>query len=271
MKKTMKSRVLFSIASLIIMIFALSVSVFAADKTYLDGKIKESEINDRISSITVIFDSLKDVNKDEFTYFVENADSLNSTNDGMYFRLKNLEKFVELMPEDGLGAYKSYDISDIKEINDSSVMTDVVFTFEKQEIVGHFTMTYFPNFEGMDITKYDFEAGKSLVKDNTSFADKMKEAGTNTLLGMGTVFCVLILISLLISCFAFIPKIQAAFQKKNEIKDNEADNTSSDSKVTVTEEEVTDDLELIAVISAAIAAAEQTTTDGFVVRSIRRR
>ena len=35
--------------------------------------------------------------------------------------------------------------------------------------------------------------------------------------------------------------------------------------------EEADDLELIAVISAAIAAAEGTSTDGFVVRSIRRR
>ena len=35
--------------------------------------------------------------------------------------------------------------------------------------------------------------------------------------------------------------------------------------------EETDDLELIAVISAAIAASEQAPADGFVVRSIRRR
>ena len=35
--------------------------------------------------------------------------------------------------------------------------------------------------------------------------------------------------------------------------------------------EETDDLELIAVITAAIAAQEGTSTDGFVVRSIRRR
>ena len=33
----------------------------------------------------------------------------------------------------------------------------------------------------------------------------------------------------------------------------------------------TDDSELIAVISAAIAASEGTSTDGFVVRSIKRR
>ena len=35
-------------------------------------------------------------------------------------------------------------------------------------------------------------------------------------------------------------------------------------------EEPADDTELIAVIAAAIAAAEGTTTDGFVVRSIRK-
>ena len=35
-------------------------------------------------------------------------------------------------------------------------------------------------------------------------------------------------------------------------------------------QEAADDTELIAVIAAAIAAAEGTTTDGFVVRSIRK-
>ena len=35
--------------------------------------------------------------------------------------------------------------------------------------------------------------------------------------------------------------------------------------------EETDDLELVAVITAAIAASEQAPADGFVVRSIRRR
>ena len=40
---------------------------------------------------------------------------------------------------------------------------------------------------------------------------------------------------------------------------------------TVQEEDLTDDLELVAVISAAIAASEGTSTDGFVVRSIKKR
>ena len=36
------------------------------------------------------------------------------------------------------------------------------------------------------------------------------------------------------------------------------------------EEDLTDDLELVAVISAAIAASENTSTDSFVVRSIKK-
>ena len=37
-----------------------------------------------------------------------------------------------------------------------------------------------------------------------------------------------------------------------------------------THHEMTDDLELVAVISAAIAASENTSTDSFVVRSIKK-
>ncbi len=105
-----------------------------------------------------------------------------------------------------------------------------------------------------------------------TFAEGMEKAALNTLLGMGTVFCVLILISLLISCFNFIPKIQAAFQKKDkteEVKPAAAEHTSAQIIENV---EQTDDTELVAVIAAAVAASQgAASTDGFVVRSIRRR
>ena len=88
---------------------------------------------------------------------------------------------------------------------------------------------------------------------------------------MGTVFVVLILISLIISCFGFIPKLQAKLTgkpKKEEIKTAAVDNTIAQ---IIEKEELSDDLELVAVISAAIAASEgAASTDGFVVRSIRR-
>ena len=106
---------------------------------------------------------------------------------------------------------------------------------------------------------------------NWTFGEKMEKAGLNTLLGMGTVFIVLILISIIISLFNFIPKIQAAFNKdKSDVKAVAVDNTIA--QIVEKEEEQADDLELVAVISAAIAACGTSgSADDFVVRSIVRR
>ena len=96
-------------------------------------------------------------------------------------------------------------------------------------------------------------------------------AALNTLMGMGTVFIILILISLLIGCFKFIPQIQEKFSKKNK-QPAAVPAAAPVVAAPVEEEEETSDEELIAVIAAAIAASEgSTSTDGFVVRSIRRR
>jgi len=96
----------------------------------------------------------------------------------------------------------------------------------------------------------------------------MAKAGMNTLIGMGTVFVVLILISLIISCFTFISK----FEKRQ--KKQEAPAPAAAAPVVeqiAAKEELSDDTELVAVIAAAIAAYEgAASTDGFVVRSIRK-
>jgi len=116
----------------------------------------------------------------------------------------------------------------------------------------------------------DMAAGTSDVKVDVekSFGELMVNAGLNTVLGMGTVFAVLILISIVITGFELIPKIQAAFSKKEEAP--KAAVETAVAQIEAQEEELADDLELVAVISAAIAAAEGTSADGFVVRSIRR-
>ncbi|MBR1855080.1 MAG: OadG family protein [Lachnospiraceae bacterium] len=113
----------------------------------------------------------------------------------------------------------------------------------------------------------------SLNKVST-MSDSMGKAAMNTLLGMGSVFIVLILISLIISCFNVIPKIQNAFAKKeaNEPASAQAGIEKAVAQIAQQEESAEDDLELVAVIAAAIAASEgAASTDGFVVRSIRRR
>lgn len=106
-----------------------------------------------------------------------------------------------------------------------------------------------------------------------SFGELMEKAALNTILGMGTVFVVLILISLLISCFVFIPRIQAALTRKKDEDTTEPEAVAAApvSTAAAVTEDLTDDYELVAVIAAAIAASEgAASTDGFVVRSIRR-
>lgn len=101
-----------------------------------------------------------------------------------------------------------------------------------------------------------------------STGEIMAKAGMNTLIGMGTVFAVLILISLIIYCFTFISK----FEKKQSKQEAPAPAPAAPVvEQTAVKEELSDDTELVAVIAAAIAAYEgAASTDGFVVRSIRK-
>lgn len=122
------------------------------------------------------------------------------------------------------------------------------------------TLTYVFNYNTMDVTDIN-------VDQVYTTAEKMGKAGLNTIMCISIVFVVLIVISLVIYAFKLIPKIQAAFSKKEEEK------PAGDTFVEQIERRETqqDSGELIAVIAAAIAASTGTSTDDFVVRSIRRR
>ncbi|MBQ9766173.1 MAG: OadG family protein [Lachnospiraceae bacterium] len=101
----------------------------------------------------------------------------------------------------------------------------------------------------------------------------------NVAMGMIVVFVVLVLISFIISLFKYISIAQNKLEAR---KANKASIASSTDNIisqiekkeevveTYVEEAAMDDLELVAVITAAIAASMGTSTDGFVVRSIRR-
>ena len=108
-----------------------------------------------------------------------------------------------------------------------------------------------------------------------SLSEKMSKAGMNTLISMSIVFCVLILISLIIYAFNIFPYIEKKKKEKAAQKQPVVEAASvQDEAVEQSNAEaatLTDDAELIAVIAAAIAASEGTSTSGFVVRSINRR
>ncbi len=102
--------------------------------------------------------------------------------------------------------------------------------------------------------------------------ENMAKAGMNTLMGMGTVFAVLIFISLLIYCFKFISVFENRMKAKSAPAKAPAPvkAPAPAAAPAAEEEELVDDLELVAVITAAIAAATNSSADGLVVRSIKR-
>jgi len=104
-----------------------------------------------------------------------------------------------------------------------------------------------------------------------TMSERLQKASLNTILGLGTVFTVLILIILLIYLFKLIPFLQNKFNNNANAVASPVDNIIAQI-VEQEEEELGDDLELVAVITAAINAAmgETVPTDGFVVRSIRK-
>lgn len=113
-------------------------------------------------------------------------------------------------------------------------------------------------------TYYNMEVEDITVDAVYSLGETMKKAGQNTVMGILIVFCVLILISLIISCFKLLSNVE---KKETSAKEEKSPVVTQIAQ----REEQADDTELIAVIAAAVAAAEGTSTDGFVVRSIRRR
>lgn len=115
-----------------------------------------------------------------------------------------------------------------------------------------------------------FKVKSCSINADLTMGEMMGKAGLNTLLGMGTVFTVLILIMGIIYAFALIPKIQNKFASKKEAGKEATAPVAAPAAAAPTED-LTDDLELVAVIAAAVAASEgAASTDGFVVRSIRR-
>ena len=214
--------------------------VFAADK--IDESVKTSLVT-TAEGLTDAIVALKD------------ADIENYMNTGDYFTTSAMQSWQT--SKDELGAKKESNGKTTVTLKDGQYIVTVPVKFEKANanFVYVFESTGTPVSMSVDV---QYGLGKTLQR-----------AGLNTLMGVGTVFVMLILLSLLISLFRFIPNPEA--KKAAEAKAaKEAQAAVIAAAPVQAEENLADDGELVAVIAAAIAAAEGTTTDGFVVRSIRK-
>ena len=192
----------------------------------------------------------KNLNESDLT---KNAETFVSQWFGYDFA-STVKQYESQMTEDEVTSYKEYTKMQkkhgaFKKIEDTEKET--VSTEKGSKLV--FTVTYD---EKGEISDWKVEEYKTI-------GETMGKAGLNTVMSMAIVFAVLIFISLIISCFKFIGKAQKKEEKPVE---------TVVAAAPVVEENLTDDLELVAVITAAIAAAsENESTDGLVVRSIVRR
>lgn len=113
---------------------------------------------------------------------------------------------------------------------------------------------------------------------STSNMGLLSKALLNTVIGMGIVFVVLIFISYIISLLKYIPKLIEKFTNSGNSNNIEIEKEPAIDYETSLETgdsvdiSVTDNAELVAVITAAIMASmgNEVPEDGLIVRSIRK-
>lgn len=208
------------------------------------------------------YENLKDGMEQDVAALVamtdENRESINTYGTDAVINL--LTTWDDTVAE--LGAYQGLGEFSISKAQ-NTVTTEQIVNFPDRQVIITYVYTYDYETEQATLT----DANADLVY---SLGEKMSKAAMNTLMGMGTVFVVLILISLIIYAFKLIPYVQKKFERRG------AEETVENAVVTQIEQreeqqQLTDDLELVAVITAAIAAGTGAPTDSFVVRSIHRR
>lgn len=220
-----------------------------------------------MASLAACGSSVEVASVDETTqsYMEQQMDSLLSTLGGMSadelkqyeqvddtFTVAAVTNFEGVMDE--LGAYKGLNSTEV-EVDDKEYTVTSKAQFEQRTAL--VTLTLKMESQSFTPESITFEAQYSL-------AESLERAALNTVMGIGIVFLILLFLTFLISLFKYIGKISGEDKKKEQKAQTPAVQTAAP----VAEE--TDDLELVAAIAAAIAAAENTSTDSFVVRSIKK-
>lgn len=137
-------------------------------------------------------------------------------------------------------------------------------------------MTRFTNYDAEVIMYFDESASTPVnfvINTQYSLGEKMAQAGVNTITGILIVFVILLFLAFLISLFKYVNP--AARKKKSAPAPVQAPKKEAPAPAPVVEtiDVASNDEEIIAVIAAAIAAAEAdgtATGDSYVVRSIKR-
>lgn len=193
-----------------------------------------------------------------------------------------------------LGELRSIDSTTVERISEDSYQVTVHASFEKRGLTLVMSAEEIFGSDGMITLDWT----EIVFSPDFTMGEKMTRAGLNTLMGMGTVFLVLIFISFIISGFKYINKFEAGLKAKQAAKEAAAQAPAESAPAVSAapvpaavpsapapaaepvlaapvpadeDENLADDLELVAVITAAISTASSIPVEGLVVRSIRRK
>ena len=241
MNRKLKS--LLAMVCVLALTLAMSVCAFAADT------VTEDEAANYKSAAETLISQIAGFSDEEIENYLAQDDA---------FTTATMESWKSV--KDELGAYSSIVSQDVEK--DGDVVTiSTVAQFEKAKA---------------DVVLM-LDLGQQMYTSMTysvqySLAANMQRAGMNTLMGIGIVFLMLVFLSFVIGLFKYIEKFQNVGKKKaaEEAPKAEEAPVPAIAQSEAADEDFADDLELVAVISAAIAAYENTSGDSFVVRSIKK-
>lgn len=240
MKEKMKKSLL-SLALVVCMVCLSCVTVFAAK----DKVLTEDQVASFKSAAASMIEKIAGFSDEDIEKFLDQDDDFTTAALTSWKNAKNV-----------LGAFV--------EVGEQTVTTD------GNNVIINSDVTYENKTANVElIANTKTSAYESMAFNiNYTMGEKMEQAGLNTLMGIGIVFLMLIFLSFLISQFKHISKLT---EKKDSKPAAPAPAPAPAAVEEEQEEELADDGELVAVIAAAIAAYEgSTSTDGFVVRSIKR-
>ena len=242
MNRKLKS--LLAMVCVLALTLAMSVCAFAADT------VTEDEVANYKSAAETLISQIAGFSDEEIENYLAQDDA---------FTTATMESWKSV--KDELGAYSSI-VSQNVEKDGDVVTISTVAQFEKAKA---------------DVVLM-LDLGQQMYTSMTysvqySLAANMQRAGMNTLMGIGIVFLMLVFLSFVIGLFKYIEKFQNVGKKKaaeEAPKAEEAPAPAIAQSEAADEDFADDHLELVAVISAAIAAYENTSGDSFVVRSIKK-
>lgn len=243
MKKTKR---LFGLFFLVFTLLAGSLSAFANSDIEAKYGVTKSQIEESLTSWIHELEALTEEQINQYKDTDEMISTWLEVSEGA-------GDFVEV-----LGDKATY------EVTEEGFIGEIPVKMKNKEILAK--LNFIASSGGVAVTFSEEGTGGAM-----GLVSILKKAGINTLIGMGTVFVMLIFISLLIWLLGFVPKLFGGKKKETvAVPAAEAAPVPVAEQITERETAGTDDKELVAVIAAAIAAATGSSTDSFVVRSIRR-